>query len=355
MGLRLVVVARLSDAKLRSKLLPLLALPEVEQLTLVRRRPLALERVVNLCPPAAIADAAALAEPLRALSLLRVCLARPRPSALIAFYFVPHVAYIETARRLFGIPTIPVAISAEDVERAATSPFFARALRQAHAVGVRGEGSRRRLIASGLRAERVFAPPNTFEAGPFEPLDASLEHELVFVGDLVEVKRLDWLLEAVAAARRTRPGLRLALVGDGPLRGSLAARAEQPDLRGAVAFLGALPSERVARALRASRALVLTSRYEGLPMSMLEAFCCGVPAIVPDVGDVASVARDGENALVLSAPSIAAYAAAIERLLGDEALRARLAAGALRTREAVLRESSLEAGATSWRTALRGL
>jgi glycosyltransferase involved in cell wall biosynthesis len=355
-GLRLVVVARLSDAKLRSKLRPLLALPEVEELALVRRRPLALDRVVSLCPPAAIADVAAISEPLRALSLLRRCLVRPRPSALIAFYFVPHVAYIETARRLFGIPTIPVAISAEDVERAASSPFYARALREAHAVGVRGEGSRQRLVAGGLRADRVFVPPNAFEASPFEPRPhAGLEHELVFVGDLVEVKRLDWLLEAVAAARRTRPGLRLALVGDGPLRQALAARAEQPDLRGAVSFLGALPAEGVARALRASRALVLTSRYEGLPMSMLEAFCCGVPAIVPDVGDVTSVARDGENALVLGAPGVAAYAAAIERLLGDDELRARLAEGALRTRERVLGESSLEAGAAAWRAALRGL
>jgi len=356
MGLRLVVVARLSDAKLRSKLRPLLALPEVEELTLVRRQPLGLERVVNACPPAPVADLAALAEPLRAASLLRLCLARPRPSALVAFYFVPHVAYIEAARRLFGIPTIPVAISAEDVERAAGSRFFARALREAHAVGVRGEASRRRLVASGLRADRVFVPPNAFEAGPFEPRAAAgLEHELVFVGDLVEVKRLDWLLEAVASVRRTRPGLRLALVGDGPLRAGLVARAQQPDLRGSVSFLGALPAEGVARALQGSRALVLTSRYEGLPMSLLEAFCCGVPAIVPDVGDVTSVARDGDNALVLAQPTLASYAAAIERLLGDDGLRAKLAAGALRTREQVLRESSLEAGATAWRAALRGL
>ena len=57
----------------------------------------------------------------------------------------------------------------------------------------------------------------------------------------------------------------------------------------------------------------------------------------------------------MTAPSVGAYAAAIERLLGDDALRTRLAEGALRTRENVLRESALEAGAAAWRSALRGL
>ena len=50
--LRLLVVARLQDHKLVSKLAPLVALPEVGEVTLVRRTPLALRGVRNLCPPA---------------------------------------------------------------------------------------------------------------------------------------------------------------------------------------------------------------------------------------------------------------------------------------------------------------
>jgi glycosyltransferase involved in cell wall biosynthesis len=218
-------------------------------------------------------------------------------------------------------------------------------------VGVRGEASRRRLVEAGLDARRVFVAPNVFEPGPFEPdPSAAPEHDLVFVGDLVPVKRLDWLLEAAAAA-----GLSLTIVGDGPERARLERRAREPGLAGRTRFLGRLASAEVAAVLQRSRVFAMTSRYEGLPMALVEAFCCGVPAVVPAVGDVTAYAEDGENALVVRDPSSASFAAAFRRVAGDPGLYARLAKGALATRERILRESSLEASAAAWRGALAGL
>jgi glycosyltransferase involved in cell wall biosynthesis len=147
----------------------------------------------------------------------------------------------------------------------------------------------------------------------------------------------------------------VTLVGDGPERGSLQAQAGRLGLAPRVRFLGQRAPVEVAALLQRSRAFVLTSRYEGLPMALLEAFCCGVPAVVPEVGDVAELAEDGRNALLVRDPSVAGFAEAFERLLGDDRLHARLASGALRTRERILRESSVEASAAVWRAALAGL
>jgi glycosyltransferase involved in cell wall biosynthesis len=87
-------------------------------------------------------------------------------------------------------------------------------------------------------------------------------------------------------------------------------------------------------------------------MAMIEAMCCGVPPVVPDVGDVRQVARDGENALVVTVPSPQAYADAIDRLLGDAELHARLRAGCLAVRETFAREYSLAAARAAWSRAL---
>jgi glycosyltransferase involved in cell wall biosynthesis len=350
--LRLVVVARLSDAKLRSKLAPLLALPELQELSLVRRTPLAEPRVSNLCPPRALSASPA-AEAFRLAALARRCLRRPRPDFLIAFYSMPHIAYVELARRAFGCPTIPVTISHEDVERALRGGFFARALRAAHAVGARGAASAARLAEGlGLPRERLFVPPNLFERGPFTP-DPGVTKDLdaVFLGGLHPVKRLGLLLEAAALLARERPGFRLALVGDGPERGRLERRAAELGLTKSVAFAGGVSARDAAAWLRRARLLVLTSRYEGLPMALAEAFCCAVPAVVPDVGDVTALARHGENALVLPEATPQGVAEALLRLLRDEAQRARLAAQAERDGERFAAESSLEHGVRAWRGA----
>ena len=76
--LRVAVVAKLEDHKLVQKLRPFVAMPEIEELVLIRRRPLALDGVRNVCPPAAIADFTPLAETWRLCSTLRAVRTWPR-------------------------------------------------------------------------------------------------------------------------------------------------------------------------------------------------------------------------------------------------------------------------------------
>ncbi len=351
---RLAVVARLPDHKLAQKLEPLLAMPEVAELALFRRTPLPLGGVRSVCPPRAIAHVTALAEPWRLFGLLRTLAGWPRERTFVlSFFLMPHALHAEVARRAFGVRTVPVALSQEDVELAICNPWVRAAVRRAHAVGVRGANSRRRLVSAGIDPARVFEPPNVHDLARYEPAaPGSADLDVVYAGALVPVKQLELLLRALALVKASRPSLRAAIVGDGERRAALQGLSAHLGLAENVAFTGAIPHSGVAAWLRRARLLVMTSKMEGLPMAMVEALSCGVPVVVPDVGDVTTVAQDGENAWLVRDTSPGGYADAIGTLLDDEARRARLAAGALRARERFAAEYSLEAARRAWRRAL---
>jgi glycosyltransferase involved in cell wall biosynthesis len=347
----ILVVGRLKDHKMKAKLQPLLAMEEVAEVALVRRTPLPLPGVRSYCPPRGLRDIAALAELWRLLTVLWICLTR-RPSFVVSFYLLPHALYADLARRLFGVATIPVTISEEDVKLGVSRRPFTSALRAARAVGVRGRQSARILEARGVPAAKIFSPPNLYDPADYAPDPAvPKDIDVLFVGNLVAVKRLERLLEAVALLSARRPDLRVSLVGDGVLRRELEEKARSLGVSGHVRFEGARPFEEVVRWLRRARLLVMTSEMEGLPQAMIEAMSCGVPVVIAETGDVATLARHGENAWIVPEATAAAFAEAIDRLLGDDALYARLVEGCLALRDRFRRDYGLEAAIAEWRRA----
>jgi glycosyltransferase involved in cell wall biosynthesis len=353
-GRRILVVGRLKDHKMKAKLLPLLAMEEIGEVALVRRTPLALDGVRSYCPPPLLRDVAPLAEMWRLLTVLWLCATR-RPHFLVSFYLLPHALYAEAARRIFGTPTIPVTISEEDVKLGLSRRPFSAALRGAHAVGVRGAHSARLLEAHGIPAGRIFSPPNLYDPDAYAPDPKAIKDiDVLFVGNLVAVKRLDRLLQATALLGERRPGLRVCLVGDGVLRRELEEQARRLGLAGRVRFEGARPFEEVVGWLRRARLLVMTSQMEGLPQAMIEAMSCGVPVVISATGDVTTLARHGENAWIVPEPTAEAFAAAIDALLGDAALYGRLVEGCLAMRERFRRDFGMEAAIAEWRKAFGG-
>ena len=339
---------------MRAKLQPLLAMEEVGTIRLVRRHPLRLEGVIDHGPPPVVREIAPLAEAWRLLTVLWLCATRRAGAFLVSFYLLPHALYADWARRLFRIPTIPVTLSEEDVKLGMARPAFASALRSAWAVGVRGATSARLLEESGIPAERIFSPPNLFDVDHYAPDPAvAKDIDVLYVGNLVAVKRLDLLLDVAARLAAQRPGFRLVLVGDGVLRADLEAQAARLGLGAAVRFCGARPFEEIAQWLRRSRVFVMTSEMEGLPQAMLEAMAAGVPVVLPDTGDVTTIARHGENALIVSPPTADGFVDALSRLLDDPALHDRLSRACLALRDRFRRDYGLSGAIAEWRKAFR--
>ena len=198
---------------------------------------------------------------------------------------------------------------------------------------------------AGFDAGRVDVKPN-FMADPGAPDPAIPRTGLLYVGRLSREKGVGVLLDAVAGT-----GVPLRIVGEGPERAALEARAPAN-----VRFLGALSRADVLREMASARALVVPSLwYEGFPMVVVEAFAHGTPVIASEIGGLAEVVSAGKTgasvppgdaaalrqriAELLDAPNLAtawgqaARAAYLERYAPDENLRlleaiyARAAAG----------------------------
>lgn len=142
------------------------------------------------------------------------------------------------------------------------------------------------------------------------------------VGRLNEVKRQDLLVRAAAELRAEFPDVRLLLVGDGPERANLGRLAGELGVAGRVHFAGyqACPE----KFFGAMSVFALTSRSEGFPVSLLEAWAAGVPVVCSAVGGVPAVVAHGENGLLFPFGDGKSLVAALAQVLRDRDLGTRL-------------------------------
>jgi glycosyltransferase involved in cell wall biosynthesis len=177
-----------------------------------------------------------------------------------------------------------------------------------------GTGAARFLRDRGVRT-RIEVLPGGHRLVHRDRSSRRATWDCVFVGRLAAVKRVDRLLEALCLARREVPTLTAVVVGDGPLRAELEAKARQLGIEGAVTFVG--QQDAVDRWLSKSRLLVLTSDSEGVPQAVIEGFAHGLPAVASDVGDVSDIVTDGVNGCLVARREPSEFARRIVSLLGD--------------------------------------
>ena len=132
----------------------------------------------------------------------------------------------------------------------------------------------------------------------------------VCAGRLEHQKGQDVLLEALAEIRRRGLEFVAVLAGDGSLRGALEERVRSLGLGGNVRFLGQV--EDLGPLLAAADAVVLPSRWEGMPLVLLEALVRARPVVASAVGGVTEVVTDGEHARLVPPDDPLALAQALE-------------------------------------------
>jgi glycosyltransferase involved in cell wall biosynthesis len=149
----------------------------------------------------------------------------------------------------------------------------------------------------------------------------------VFMGRLVDWKRVDLLLEACALLRGQR--FTLEVLGDGPLRAALEAQAKALELSERVTFHGMLPQQRCSALLGESDALVLPSLRECGGAVVLEAMATGLPVVATDWGGPADY-LDAETGILVEPKNhtefVAGLASAMRRLIEAPELRRKLGA-----------------------------
>ena len=224
------------------------------------------------------------------------------------------------------------------------------ARRQATCLLTVSESAREQIVrAFGYPRERIHVVNEA--AGPeFRPLEETRREAvdevrrayglpgdrplLVYVGGLSPHKNLEGLLEAMARLRRRGRAVHLAIVGDPTADGflsshqSLADRRQALGLADVVTFTGYVPGDHLVSLYNAADAVVLPSFSEGFGLPALEAMACGVPVAASRRGSLPEVVAEGGVFFDPADPED--MATTLERLLADDALRAALAAAALR-------------------------
>ncbi len=274
-------------------------------------------------------------------------LRRERPDLLHVHHVWPAAdRYLAVLAGTAGVPHLVVTEHIEGHSHsAAQARLKTRELEQADAVTAVSTAVADSLVRDyGVDRARLRVVPNGAEP-PDEarerPAVRRLREELgagvlrplwVCAGRLEEQKGQDVLLDALAEVRQRGLEFVAVLAGDGRLRADLEQRARSLGLEGNVRFPGQVDD--LGPLLAAADAVALPSRWEGMPLVLLEALARGRPVVASAVGGVPEVATDEEHARLVPPGDVAALAGVLEGFHRhpDAALRMGWR-GAMRVRE----------------------
>jgi glycosyltransferase involved in cell wall biosynthesis len=228
-------------------------------------------------------------------------------------------------------PPDAVIVAQEHMNLRAHRPALAADVRRRYAdldaLVVLTEGDRDDYRAlPGLRVERIPNPTPPLDGG-----NSTLEEPVVVAaGRLTSQKGFDLLIPAWAPVARRHPGWTLRIYGGGPDRPALEALIAAHGLQGRVELMG--PTRRLGRALAAGSLFVLSSRFEGFGLVILEAMQAGLPVVSFDCprgpGEIITSGRDGT---LVPPEDVPGLTAALDELVADPARRRSYGAAALET------------------------
>lgn len=145
--------------------------------------------------------------------------------------------------------------------------------------------------------------------------------QIIHVGRFYEQKNHTCMVEAMAMLKQAGVNATLKFVGDGPLLTDIKKLVKSKGLEDVILFNGV--SDRVFDLLHKADLFILPSKWEGLPMTVIEAMGTGIPVIASDVGGLSDMIITDHSGILIQ-PEAKELAEAIQKLLASEALRSHL-------------------------------
>lgn len=162
-------------------------------------------------------------------------------------------------------------------------------------------------------------------------------HLVVSVGRLVPQKNHEMAVRALAEV----PGATLVILGEGPARASIEETAVRVGVADRVRLAGARADARAV--VGAADVIVAPSRWEGLPLAVIEALAAARPVVATRVIGLAELIEDGRSGLLVDDDDAPALATAVRAVLADPALAARLGDGGRQTAERYSEQAMIDA------------
>ena len=157
--------------------------------------------------------------------------------------------------------------------------------------------------------------------------DLKKKYDLILIGRLSNVKRVDRFLHAIKQAKSELPKLNAVIVGDGPDKKDLQNLAIKLGIASDVDFVGWQNNIHIW--LQQSKCFVLTSDSEGLSQALIQAMMTGLPAITSDVGDLNNLTKSEYNGYLVSELNVENFSNIFIQLFKDKSLIAEFSNNAL--------------------------
>ena len=262
---------------------------------------------------------------------VRLLIACARHRVALVHLGDPVLAPLALVPRAFGVPTIVTLHGLDIVHVAPAYRIWRKAfLRGFDAYVCISEATRAAAVSVGLPPERLHVIGIGIDPPPRVDAAAREENLLLFVGRLVERKGLAWFVhDVMPSLAAMRPDLRLVIVGDGPQRATIEARARSRGLENRLVWSARDEMQKARWLARATLCIVPNVRVaadmEGFGIVALEAAAAGCPVVAADLEGLRDALAGGRAGTLLPPQDAGAWIRALREQLDDLAGRSRRA------------------------------
>ena len=207
-------------------------------------------------------------------------------------------------------------------------PIISRVISQfADVVRVVSHSLKDAAIENGISPEKILYVPTRVDVGVFSPktnqydVDKNKTAHLLFIGNLVPLKGVNYLIDALEIVFKKFDNIKLLIVGDGPQKSNLMQYSHEKKLAHIIDFVGRIPHNTVPTFFDKGVVFILPSLTEGMPRVILESMACGVPVIASSVGGIPELIEHNKTGLLFAPTDVLGLSQSILKLLTDEKLR----------------------------------
>lgn len=253
---------------------------------------------------------------------------KERPDVILSF-LVPFNMIILTS--LIGVKQKVVVSERSDPNKIVGGKIMAtiRNLLYRRADGIVTQSTASKACFKGVLANKthvIYNPINMGDDLIGAAIKTNKDDLIVTAGRLIPLKRHRMLIDAFATFKQTHPSYKLIIYGDGPERNNLTEHIRSLNLENDVNLPGSVKD--LWKRILLAKMFVLTSDYEGMPNSLFEAMCLGLPCITTKLGGVLDFVKNEENGLIIDIGDKVSLTNAMTRIADEEILANTLAVNA---------------------------
>lgn len=317
----LIAVMRMGPANTYYHLKPVAMARQVDHLHIVRPLPPVLSGTIENSSYHEIQGRNIVSRLMKTLRKSLSLAMRPQVKGLVSFNSFPYGLIALLAGTCAGKP-VHIGFVGNDWYghgRAWYGGMLDRLFRRASLITVTGPKMKDEMVEKDYRPESIVHLPHAIDLERFpdrDPRDRT--YDCIFVGNLIPRKQVDVIISAIHRVREKKPGIRLMIVGDGPLRNDLEKLTASSGLARNITFAGYQLD--AAGYFCDARMVVIASRSEGFPFALVEGMSAGAVPISTPVGTIPDMIVHGKTGLLFEVGDVAGLAENIVRLMDDRDL-----------------------------------